>query len=92
MLQRDPRSVSESTKSIHLILPRGIVTEQRRGEHSEEAAKTGTSKVEVVQTWLLTSTVTGVIINNSLILASHFAERRPQPVGSMKYSPGTQHG
>lgn len=42
MLQRDPRSVSESTKSIRLILPRGIVTEQRRGEHSEEAAKTGT--------------------------------------------------
>lgn len=39
MLQRDPRSVSESTKSIHLILPRGIVTEQRRG-----GAQRGSSK------------------------------------------------
>lgn len=44
MLQRDPRSVSESTKSIHLILPRGIVTEQRRGEHSDQAAKQAPEK------------------------------------------------
>lgn len=38
MFLRDPRSAHESSKSIHLIFPRGIVTEQSR-ECSSAAAK-----------------------------------------------------
>lgn len=44
MLQHDPRSVSESTKSIHLTLLRGIVTEESRDAQQQEQEPKTTRK------------------------------------------------